>query len=207
MIRTKTNCCRSIRTKKGGVGIAILISALVTFIVTIAAVGGGVYYWQKSSCEREREAITGLDNSSSDSSTNDDYSDYNNFEDELVTLNASEATTRTMTFDGDAPVDITEQFMLATLGTLPGADVDYDEAKELSSADLLSRWSGDYFVPQFYGIQNGPDTFEVKYQATRGDESIVRVDVLYGEMMQAWAFGLVYEGGSWKVDSFRNDAQ
>jgi hypothetical protein len=186
--------------------LVVIVTVLITFVLTAPGVGVGVYYWQKIACEN-KEAETSSDKSASTSTPTSDLPYSDSATETPVTLYSNEATTRTMTFEGDAPVDITEQFMLATLGTLPGASINYTKAKQLSSANLLSQWTDDSFVPAFYGIQDGPDTFDIRTQTTTGDESYVTVEVLYGSSLYNWAFNLVYEGGGWKVDSFRNDGQ
>jgi len=179
----------------------IVLTAIVTAIVVSVVSGLLVYLWQQNICLKK------ISNASSCSTGLSDSDNLGGEADTPITLNAAEATTRTMTFEGDAPVDITEQFMLDTLGTLPGSEINYAKAKLLASKSLQAKWTSDSFIPLFYGIQDGPDTFEVISQTTTGDESIVLVDVKWGEMMLRWAFTLIYEDGGWKVDSFRNDAQ
>lgn len=181
--------------------LAIVLTAIIASFVVSIVTGLLVYFWQQNVCLKKISDV------SSCSTGLADDEDLGAEADVPVTLNATEATTRTMTFEGDAPVDITEQFMLYTLGTLPGAEINYTKAKQLASEALRAQWTSDDFVPQFYAIQDGPDTFEVISQTTTGNESTVLVDVKWGEMMLRWSFGLVYESGGWKVNSFRNDAQ
>lgn len=180
--------------------LVIVLTAIITAVIVSIVTALLIYLWQQNACLKRNS------NSNADSTSTSSNSASTNSS-EPITLSAAEATTRTMTFEGDAPVDITEQFMLYTLGTLPGAEINYIKAKQLASSALRAEWTSDDFVPQFYGIQEGPDTFEVVSQTTTGDESVVLVDVKWGEMMLRWAFTLVYEDGSWKVNSIRDDAQ
>lgn len=183
--------------------LAIVVTAIVTALLVMVTTGLLVYFWQQNVCLK-KNANSSASSSNLSETDSDSLSSASTMP---VTLNATEATTRTMTYPGDAPVDMTEQFLLYTLGTLPGAEINYTKAKELASKNLRAQWTSDDFIPLFYGIQEGPDTFDVISQTTIGDESVVLVDVKWGEMMLRWSFTLIYEDNSWKVDSFRNDAQ
>jgi len=169
---------------------------LLTVVVTGGLVGGGVYLWQQNRLLKEL-----ADLSKTATISNQVPVTATPFVVPSVTI------TRDMTTAGNSPTDNTENFLLCTLGTLPGATVDYDKAKNYLSANLLNQFLDDSFIPMFYGIQDGPDTYEMKSQSISGDTATVRVDVLYGEMMEAWAFVLIKENGEWKINEFRNDAQ
>lgn len=167
-----------------------LIWIVVAVIITAVVVGGGVYLWQQNKSLKEQTKATSTPTSNA----------------ATVSAYPSVETTRDMTDTGTSPSDITEEFMLATLGTLPGAKIDYTKAKTLASQKLLAQWTDDSFVPQFYGIQDGPTTYEITTQSISGTSATVKVEVRWGDMGLAWAFSLVDENG-WKIDSFRNDAQ
>jgi hypothetical protein len=109
--------------------------------------------------------------------------------------------------DAATPTEVTENFILATLGTVPSATIDYDKAKTYLSENQKSFFTDDSYVPMFYGIQEGPDSYKVISEYINGDTATVRIDAVYGEMMTAWAFTLIWEDGAWKIDSFRDDAQ
>ena len=189
------------KSSGSGTCLTILITAIITFVVTAVLAGGGVYLWQKAVCAFQKEALTS--DSDSDSDTSDDSSDstYSYSDDDMP------VATRDMDTDGTSPTDNTENFIACTLGTVPGAVISYDLAKTYMSATQKSLFTDDSYIPEFYGIQEGPDTYEMKTQTINGDIATVRVDVLYGEMMEAWAFVLIWEDGAWKIDEFRNDAQ
>jgi hypothetical protein len=169
-----------------------VIAVVVAVIVTAVIVGGGVYLWQQNKSLKEQTKATSTPTSKTVTST--------------VSAYPSVETTRDMTNTGISPSDITEEFMLSTLGTLPGAKIDYAKAKTLASQKLLAQWTDDSFVPQFYGIQDGPTTYEITTQSISGTSATVKVEVRWAETGLAWAFSLVDESG-WKINSFRNDAQ
>ena len=183
------------KSSGGGTCITIAITALITFVLTAAAVGGGVYLWQKAVCVVERDdlssAISTTNVANNSSTTTDD----------------SASTSYDMTVEGTSPTDNTENFIVLTLGTVPGATLDYDTAKTYLSASERAKCTDDSDIPLFYGIQEGPDTYEMKTQTINGNDATVKVDVLYGEMMESWAFTLIWQDGAWKIDGFRNDAQ
>lgn len=105
------------------------------------------------------------------------------------------------------PQDVVDQFMKATLGTLPGAEVDYDKAKSYMTAELKSYYTGDYWVPEFYGIQQGPDSFVTTDVNVVDDSATVKVTPAYGDSDVSWAFILKKVDNEWKISEFKNDAQ
>ncbi len=167
----------------------IIISALVTIIV-IGIIGVIVFFFvlQKNSDESKINTVQPTPTPT-------------------AVVTNTPITTQDMTVEGDSPTDVTENFIVYTLGTVPGAELDYDKARLLMSKAHQAEFTEDSFIPQFYGIQDGPDTYEMKIQAINGNDASVKVDVLYGEMMLGWAFMLVKEDGQWKIDGIRKDAQ
>lgn len=159
-----------------------ILIILIVIVVTAIVVGGGVYLWMQNK---------------------------DNEEDKTPTQNQSTSSTTAKTEKEPTvtPTKVTKNFMLATLGTLPGAKVDYDLAKTYLSDKLKVQFTEDAFVPEFYGIQQGPDDYDMKAENISNDTASVKVDAKYGTTMQSWAFILVKEGGEWKIDEFHNDAQ
>jgi len=172
---------------KGSATITI-IAIVVAVILTAVLVGTIVYLWQQNERLKDQNGTSAT-----------------------VTATAKKTSTpvtsRDLTVEGNSPTDVAENFIVYTLGTVPGAEIDYDKAKALASQNLLTQWTDDSFVPQFYGIQEGPDTYEMTTQTISGDTAVVKVEVRWGDMGLAWAFGLVKENGLWKIDSLRDDAQ
>lgn len=181
--------------KSGSLKVLWIVLASVISTIVIAGLVFMVIYYKNKADSADQVSATKSPSSQSNASSADETS--------------TPVTTLDMDTAGNSPTDITENFILYTLGTVPGANVNYDKARTLMSANILDQYTedDDSFVTDFYGIQQGPDTYEMREQTVNGDEAVVRVDVLYGEMMQAWAFGLYYEFGGWKVDSLRKDAQ
>ena len=175
-------------------GSATVIIVAVAVVVTAVVVGVIVYLWQQNKALRNQTETSATISVTSVAKTQTPPA-------------TTPATTRDMTVEGNSPTDVAEDFMMYTLGTLPGAKIDYTKAKQLASKNLLSQWTDDSFVPQFYQIQDGPTTYEMATQTINGDTATVKVEVRWGEMGLAWAFSLVRENGEWKVDSIRNDAQ
>lgn len=105
------------------------------------------------------------------------------------------------------PQDIVEDFMLATLGTLPNANVDYDKARTMMSSSYVTEFTDPMFIPQAYGMQDGPTGFEFESQDVMDDTAEVVVMGYWGDDLQMrWKFELVKEAGNWKVN-FINPGQ
>jgi len=105
------------------------------------------------------------------------------------------------------PRQVVEAFIKTTLGTVPGAEVDYDYAKKLMTADYRAEFKTPMFVPQTYGIQDGPTNYQFKDEEITGNTAMVTVLGLWGtENQMYWQFELEKEKGEWKV-SFINPGQ
>ncbi len=105
------------------------------------------------------------------------------------------------------PQEVVDEFMTSTLGTLPGADLDEDLARSHMTSELKSFYSGEGWVPEFYGIQAGPESFTTLSTNVVDDSATVKVNVTFGDSGLAWAFILKKVDNAWKIDEFRNDAQ
>jgi hypothetical protein len=69
---------------------------------------------------------------------------------------------------------------------------------------LKSLYSGEGWVPQFYGIQAGPDSYTKLSTNIVDDAATVKINVTFGESSLVWAFLLEKVGNVWKIDKFRN---
>ncbi len=156
-----------------------IVGLLGIIILTAVLAGGGVYLWIGS-----RDDKTSTQNQTT-----------------------SDQSTQTEKEPAVAPTKVVENFILSTLGTVPGAKIDYEKAKTYMSEELKAQFTEDTFIPEFYGIQQGPNGYKMKTETSNGDTASVKVDVKYGVMIQSWAFILVKEANKWKIDEFRNDAQ
>ena len=160
----------------------IIIIILVVIIVTAIVAGGGVYLWMQGQDKEDQTPTQNQTTTDSSSKTEEEE-------------------------PSSSPSEVAEEFILCTLGTVPNSKVDYEKAETYMSEELKTQFTEDSFIPQFYGIQQGPDGYEIKTQTINGDTASVKVDAIYGEMMQGWAFVLVKENGEWKIDEFHSDAQ
>ena len=158
-----------------------ILIVLVVIIVVAALSGSGVYLWTQNQ----------------------------NKEDQTPTRSqsTSKSTSKTEKEPAVSPTTVAETFILATLGTVPGAKIDYDKAKTLLAEKLKDQFTEATFIPEFYGIQQGPDNYSMKTENINDGMASVNFDVRYGDMMQGWSFILVKEADEWKIDEFHNDAQ
>lgn len=163
--------------KQNNVGLIVL--TVILFLLLIGSSGFAIYFWQKAvKCQNDAEI-------SSDR------------------CGVSENTSQT----AGSPSEITDAFMKATLGTLPGSSVDYVKARSYMADDLKVQNEDDYFVPRFYGIQDGPQSVQLISENISGNNAAVKYNANWGEMGLGWSFSLVKENNQWKISEFRNDAQ
>lgn len=99
-----------------------------------------------------------------------------------------------------SPSKVVEDFMIYSLGTIPGSKVDYDVAKTYLSPQLQTQFTDDSFIPQLYGIQDGPDEVEVVSEKISDSTATVRVNATYGTSTQpTWDFQLAIYNNQWKI--------
>ncbi len=106
----------------------------------------------------------------------------------------------------EAPATVVEAFVKATLGTVPGAAIDYDRARSLMTAAYAAQFDSPSFVPLTYGIQDGPEGVEMVSEDVSGATATVVAQGYWGgEPGTPWAFTLQQEGGAWRIGAI--DAQ
>lgn len=94
-----------------------------------------------------------------------------------------------------------ENYMKHTLGTIPGAQIDYEVAKRYLANDLAVQFDRPGFVPISYCIQDGPEKVRIKSKENLGDRTAVKVEASWGdEWTERWEFILVSENGQWKIN-------
>jgi hypothetical protein len=101
------------------------------------------------------------------------------------------------------PAELVQMYMDHTLGTLPNADIDYDEAKTYLTDDLRAQFQTPAFVPASYCIQDGPEDVKiVSDKIGEGGSVHVDVDGLYGDAWQnMWRFYVVPDGNyGWLIE-------
>ena len=100
----------------------------------------------------------------------------------------------------DPPSVVTEAFMLATLGTLPGASLDDSRAKGLMTASYAPEFDSPGFVPLTYGIQDGPTSYEIAEEEISGSTATVTVWGYWrGDLGRLWQFRLERESDAWQI--------
>jgi hypothetical protein len=93
-----------------------------------------------------------------------------------------------------------EAFLKATLGTVPGAAIDYDRARSLMTTSYAAQFDSPAFVPATYGIQDGPTSYDFASEEIAGTTATVEVIGEWGgDPGRRWVFALNQEGGSWKI--------
>jgi len=175
---------------KGNTSLIVVIVILA--IVAITGIGAAIYFWQKSSKPAATASPTLTITSSPKTSP----------------TKISPSPTSTPQTQGENAQQAAENFMKLTLGTLPGAQVDYEKAREYLSDTMKVQYSGDGWVPRFYGIQDGPDSVSFISENPTEDGVVLRYDAIWGqEVGLGWAFTMVKDNNKWYIDGFRNDAQ
>jgi len=105
------------------------------------------------------------------------------------------------------PTSVIESFMKATLGRIPNAEIDYDKARTLMTTSYAAEFDTPMFVPQAYGMQDGPTSVEVTDEEILTNTATVTVLGHWGPDNQMyWMFELKKQAGEWKLD-FINPGQ
>ena len=113
----------------------------------------------------------------------------------------------TSTVSTSAAEDTVMNYMKNTLGTIPGANINYDSAKAYLTPDLEAEFTTPMFIPASYCIQDGPEN--VKITEADYDEYYNWINIVvqgqYGdEWMNMWDFVVVQvEGDEWMINEIR----
>jgi len=98
------------------------------------------------------------------------------------------------------PAEVVEAFVLATLGTLPGAELDEAKARSLMTTAYAPQFDTPGFIPLTYGIQDGPTRYQIAGQAVSESGAMVEVVGYWGESAdRRWDFSLQKEEGQWRI--------
>ncbi|MBU0767316.1 hypothetical protein KKF55_06100 [Patescibacteria group bacterium] len=96
-----------------------------------------------------------------------------------------------------------DAFMKFTLGSIPGASIDYDAAKELMTPDFAAEFTTPMFIPATYCIQDGPEDVRVTDVSFNEQMNWVEATVVgayHGGWRDMWKFTVVLvEGGLWMI--------
>ncbi|MCK5015792.1 MAG: hypothetical protein KAS32_01870 [Candidatus Peribacteraceae bacterium] len=103
----------------------------------------------------------------------------------------------------DIVTDNVENYMKYTLGSIPRANIDYEQAKKLLTPDFAAQFTTPMFIPATYCIQDGPTDVQVT-TVTFNEEynwANVTVEGAYkGGWMKMWDFTVVpVEGDDWMI--------
>jgi len=101
------------------------------------------------------------------------------------------------------PAELVQMYMEHTLGMIPNAQIDYDEAKTYLTDDLKAQFTDNSFVPLSYCIQDGPEDVKiVSDEIAPGGSVRVAVDANYGGTWKSlWAFYVVPDGNyGWLIE-------
>lgn len=106
----------------------------------------------------------------------------------------------------ETPSEVVDSYMKATLGAIPGANLNYTLAKNHLVPEMQAQFDDASFVPLSYCIQNGPDTVRIESEDISDDEATVRVSTQYGAdfgapFEETWDFLLDRQEGAWKIAS------
>lgn len=179
-------------TKKKANTVLIII-IIVLAVLLVVAIAVGAYFWGKNRSNATSSPTPTKTASVSSSPT------------KTATPNQ---TTTTSTQAEETPQQVVENFMKYTLGTLPGASINYDKARDYLSDTMQAQYSGEGWVPRFYGIQDGPDSVVFKFENQTEDGVVLRYDALWGnEVGIGWAFTMAKDGNKWYIDGFSNTVQ
>ena len=109
------------------------------------------------------------------------------------------------TIDTGAAKDVVDTYMKLTLGSIPGASIDYDAARELMTPEFAAEFTTPMFIPATYCIQDGPE--DVRVTSVTFDEEMnwaeaTVVGAYHGGWQDMWKFTVVpVEGDDWMINA------
>jgi len=99
---------------------------------------------------------------------------------------------------------VVETYMQLTLGSIPGATIDYDQAKTLLTPELAAQFNTPMFIPASYCMQDGPSDVRVTSATFNADSNMATVTVegaYMGGWHDMWKFKVVpVEGDDWMIN-------
>lgn len=95
---------------------------------------------------------------------------------------------------------VIDAYLKATLGTIPGANVDYEKAKTYLTPELAVQFQDDSFIPLSYCIQDGPSETIIRSVKFLNGNAAAEVEGKYGQdRLRMWGFGIIKIDGQWKI--------
>ncbi len=100
----------------------------------------------------------------------------------------------------ETPAAVVDQFIKATLGTVPEATLNYEQARSLMTASYAATFNSAAFVPTAYGIQDGPTAYEIASEELSDSTATVLVLGYWDDdLSRRWQFALQIENLEWKI--------
>ena len=142
------------------------------------------------------------DNTNTNAATNKNTNTTTNTNKTTSNTNKAANTNQTVTTPTVTPTETVNTYMKYTMGTIPGAAVDYEAAKEYLTDTMLAQFTDITFIPVSYCMQLGPDDAKIESEDTSGQTATVRVSGQYSTdpFQEMWDFSLVVVDGEWKID-------
>lgn len=175
--------------QKGSHTTTIVIIILVMGFLLLAGLGlagCGIYYWLKNASQNviPTPTFSAIPLSSS-------------------TPSASPTNTSTSP-SAESASQVIENYLKYTLGGIPGAEINYDAAKNYLGVELKEEFKDASFVPLSFCIQDGPSDVKIQSVNTSGNVSEIKVSAKYGnDWLEMWQFSLISGAGSWKIKEIR----
>ena len=116
----------------------------------------------------------------------DDLKERELYKDVFERMQKSFKIDKSFVADTESQSKIVEEYIKHTLGGIPGANIDYNKAREVLSTDLKQQFKDSMFVPTSYCIQDGPD--DIRITSVEINEKTKLTDVVVE----------AYYGGQWK---------
>ncbi len=144
------------------------------------------------------------------------YSKYSSLKDDLKnaqnTATASPKTTQTAIPNEPSvsPSTVVNNYMKATIGTIPGGNVNDTEAKTYLTDVLKAQYTDSTFAKTSYGIvnQNWPNKIKIDSESIGDNSGNIKISGNWSDISTSWedfcTFTLVKEDNEWKISNIEN---
>jgi hypothetical protein len=172
-------------SNKNGSNVALIVVIVLLIVLILAIIAGcGCYY----AYNKVKDGIT----------TEIQTQEFKQPYQEDITIKNQDRQQPTTTVE--SPRQVVNNYLLSTLGSIPGAYVDYEYAKTYTSYEIAQKLNDSSFVPRSYCIQDAPEDVVITSEYIDGMEAYVIVDANYGgDSTPMWEFILVSGEEGWKI--------
>lgn len=177
--------------QKGNTVLIVIIVVLA--IIALAGIMTAVYFWGKSKGNVAPTTSPATTKSATPATKTS------------VTTTPTKVTATSQT--EESAKQAVENFMKYTLGTIPGAEINYDKAYAYLSDNMRAQYPGDNWVQELYKIQDGPSSVKFISESQFEGGVILRYDPTWGDMSLAWSFTVELIDNQWFITGFSNTAQ